>query len=119
MLTSSGLDGTKQPVHWLIDNKDLGMQQGTSIWVGSPKSSGYAFIHLRYILKIPLKWSVILPESPISTGNFSNWAGSSITNRRLSPSRDVIHLEGSVDSLLQSEKAHQFASFFTNAWVSR
>ena len=29
--------GTKQPVHWYLEGKGLGIQQGTSVWVGSPK----------------------------------------------------------------------------------
>ena len=31
--------GAKQPVHWFLESKGLGIQQGTSVWVGSPKSS--------------------------------------------------------------------------------
>ena len=27
----------KQPVHWFLGGKGLGIQQGTSAWVGSPK----------------------------------------------------------------------------------
>ena len=30
--------GTNQPVHWFLGGKGLGIQQGTSVWVGSPKS---------------------------------------------------------------------------------
>ena len=30
----------------------------------------FCFIHWRYILKIPLKWSIILPKSQTSTGSF-------------------------------------------------
>ena len=41
-----------------------------------------AFIHLRYILYIHLKWSVILRKSPTSNGYFSNSTGSSVMNRR-------------------------------------
>ena len=29
--------GAKQPVHWFLGGKGLGIQQGTSVWVGSPK----------------------------------------------------------------------------------
>ena len=28
--------GTNQPVHWFLGGKGLGIQQGTSVWVGSP-----------------------------------------------------------------------------------
>ena len=46
-------------------------------------SSGFAFIHLRYIFPyIPLKWSVILLKSRTSTTYFSYSTGSSVTNRR-------------------------------------
>ena len=31
--------GAKQPVHWFLGSKGLGYQQGTSVWVGSPKSA--------------------------------------------------------------------------------
>ena len=31
--------GAKQPVHSFLGGKGLGIQQGTSVWVGSPKSS--------------------------------------------------------------------------------
>ena len=27
-----------QPMHWFLGGKGLGIQQGTSVWVGSPKS---------------------------------------------------------------------------------
>ena len=30
--------GAKQPVHWFLGGKGLGIQQGTSVWVGLPKS---------------------------------------------------------------------------------
>ena len=30
--------GANQPVHKLLRGKGLGIQQGTSVWVGSPKS---------------------------------------------------------------------------------
>ena len=71
--------GANQHVHWFLGGKGLGIQQGTSVWVGSPKSgceavSGkflgiagqdpsdtkssrlhldifrFCFIHLRYVL---------------------------------------------------------------------
>ena len=29
---------TNQPVHWFLGGKDLSIQQGTSVWVRSPKS---------------------------------------------------------------------------------
>ena len=32
--------GAKQPVHWFLGGKGLGLQQGTSVWVDSSKSSG-------------------------------------------------------------------------------
>ena len=86
--------GANQPVHWFLGGKGLGIQQGMSVWVGSPKSSHdpsdsksnrlcvdifwFCFIHLGHILKIPLKWSVILLKSPTSTG-------SSIPNRQFFP----------------------------------
>jgi hypothetical protein len=31
--------GANQPVHWFLGGKGLGIQQGTSVWVGSPKFS--------------------------------------------------------------------------------
>ena len=31
--------GTKQPVYWFLGGKVLGIQQGTSVWVGAPKST--------------------------------------------------------------------------------
>ena len=27
----------KQPIHWFLGGKGLGIQQGTSVWFGSPK----------------------------------------------------------------------------------
>ena len=49
-------------------------------------SSGFdAFINLRYILWIPLKWRVILQKSWTSTGYSLNSTGSSATNRRFFP----------------------------------
>jgi hypothetical protein len=30
--------GVNQPPRWLLGGKGLGIQQGTSVWVGSPKS---------------------------------------------------------------------------------
>ena len=30
--------GANQPVHWFLEGKGLGIQQGTNVWVGSPKS---------------------------------------------------------------------------------
>ena len=32
------LVGTKQVVHWFLGGKGLGIQQRTSVWVGSPKT---------------------------------------------------------------------------------
>ena len=48
----------------------------------------FCFIHLRYILLIPLKWSVILLKSPTSTIYFSNSTGSSVSNRQFFPDID-------------------------------
>ena len=31
--------GANQPIYWFVEGEGLGMQQGTSIWVGSPKST--------------------------------------------------------------------------------
>ena len=31
--------GAKQPVHWFLGGKGSGIQKGTSVWVGLPKSS--------------------------------------------------------------------------------
>jgi hypothetical protein len=45
-------------------------------------------IHLRYILQIPLKWSVILLKSRTLTGYFTTSTASSATNCQLSP--DVV-----------------------------
>ena len=45
----------------------------------------HAFIHLRYILWIPLEWLVNCLNSWTSTGYFSNSTGSSATNRRFFP----------------------------------
>ena len=33
--------GANQRVHWFIGGKGLGIQQGMSVWVGSPKSYYY------------------------------------------------------------------------------
>ena len=38
-VTNSQSAVVKQPVHWFLGDKGLGIQQGTSVWVGSPKSS--------------------------------------------------------------------------------
>ena len=32
--------GAKQPIHWFLEGKSSGIQQGTSVLVGSPKSGG-------------------------------------------------------------------------------
>ena len=47
--------GANQPVHWFIEGKKLGIQQGTSVWVGSPKSS-HAYVVDIYV-KIP--WMLV------------------------------------------------------------
>ena len=40
--------GANQPVHWFLGGEGLGMQQGTSVWVGLPKSKkGYVHRGLR------------------------------------------------------------------------
>jgi hypothetical protein len=31
--------GEKQPIHWFLGGKGLGIQQGTNLWVGLLKSS--------------------------------------------------------------------------------
>ena len=31
--------GAKRHVHWFLEGKGLGIQQATSVWVGSPKSA--------------------------------------------------------------------------------
>ena len=36
--------GVNQPAHWFLGDKDLGIQQRTSVWIGSPKS----WFHLLY-----------------------------------------------------------------------
>ena len=36
-----------QPVHWFLGGKGLGIQQATSVWIGSPKS----FMWRAYMLK--------------------------------------------------------------------
>ena len=33
--------GAKQPVHWFFGGMGLGIQLGTSVWVGLPKSYKY------------------------------------------------------------------------------
>ena len=48
-------------------------------------SSSAAFIHWRYVLYIPLKWTVNFPKSWTLTGHFSNSTGSSATHRRFFP----------------------------------
>ena len=48
----------------------------------------FCFNHLRYILEIPLKWSVPFLQSWTSTGYSSNSSGSSATNRWFFP--DII-----------------------------
>ena len=45
----------------------------------------FSLIKLRYIMQIPLKWSVSLLHSWTSTGYFSNSTGSFVPNRRFSP----------------------------------
>ena len=51
--------GAHQPVHWFLGGKGLiGIQQGTSVWVGSPKSfntSVMSFFHLPEMSFILLK----------------------------------------------------------------
>ena len=37
--------GVNQPVHWFLKRKGLGIQQGTSVWVGSPKT-GNNVLHI-------------------------------------------------------------------------
>ena len=32
------LAGANQPIHWFLGDKGLSIQQGTIVWVGSPKS---------------------------------------------------------------------------------
>ena len=44
----------------------------------------FCFIHLRYILQIPLKWSVILWKSWTSTGQLFLKLGSFVTNYQFS-----------------------------------
>ena len=35
--------GVNQPVHWFLGDKGLGVQQGSSVWVSSPKSERKCF----------------------------------------------------------------------------
>jgi hypothetical protein len=44
----------------------------------------FSFCNLRYILQIPLKWSVVFLKSWTLTGCFSNSIGSSVTSGRFS-----------------------------------
>ena len=53
-------------------------------------SSGFAFIHSRYILIDSLKRSAILLKVPTSTVYFSNSTGSYVTNRRFFKDIDQI-----------------------------
>ena len=53
----------------------------------------FCFIHLRYILYIPLKWLVILLKSLTSTGYFSNSTSSSVTNCQFSLGPGSIDLQ--------------------------
>ena len=39
-LRELGRAGANQFVQWFLGGKGLGIQQGTSVWVGSPKSLG-------------------------------------------------------------------------------
>ena len=32
--------GANRPIYWFLEGKGLGIQQGTNVWVGSPKSCG-------------------------------------------------------------------------------
>jgi hypothetical protein len=40
--------GANQPLHWFIGGNDLGIQQGTSVWVGLPKSCNKRLSNLFY-----------------------------------------------------------------------
>ena len=44
--------GVKQPVHWFLGGKGLGIQQVTSVWVGPPKST--TVYHLTEIKQLKL-----------------------------------------------------------------
>ena len=84
--------GANQPVHWFLGGKGLGIQQGTSVCVGLPKSfkpvvtcCGLSVfsdsIDLRYIPQVPLRWSSFFTKVlELSTGYFSSSIGSSVTS---------------------------------------
>ena len=39
LFTTNLWAGANQPVHWFLGDKGVGIQQGTSVWVDSPKSN--------------------------------------------------------------------------------
>ena len=44
--------GANQPVHWFLGGKGLGIQQGTSVWVGSPKSPMVGVVNRNLEMKL-------------------------------------------------------------------
>ena len=56
--------GVNQPVHWFLGGKGLGIQQGTSVWVGSPKSS-------TYLVCLPSLWKRPWQSMPTSQPTYS------------------------------------------------
>ena len=85
--------GNKRRTFNLILHQWLGRFLGITGWDPSICKSNWLhvdilpffFIKLGYILQIPYKWSLIIMQSWISTGYFSNSIGSSVTNCRFSP----------------------------------
>ena len=82
-------------------------------------SSSFAFIHLRYILWIPLNWSVILLKSPTSTGDSSNSTSSSVSNHQftLSPALDLPEQVHDTCWLMASQEAWWSNSI--NPWLEK
>ena len=48
-------DGTKQPVHSLLGGKAIGIQQGTSVHVGLPKSKASHLLQRNFSFEIILE----------------------------------------------------------------
>ena len=59
--------GANQPVHWFPEGKGLGIQQGSSVWVGLSKSSlgVHSFCFVTCITNVGVKrgvgWGIVLP----------------------------------------------------------
>ena len=52
--------GANQPIHWFLEGKGLGIQQGMSIWVGSPKSLIWVCLNLHGAHETKVCWRCTL-----------------------------------------------------------